>query len=63
MINDVGDFANGLHVNKYRNIRSDGGVTSDVQRRFSDIDFPIFRLAEMAFIKLDGKLSEKSDSI
>jgi hypothetical protein len=50
MINDVGDFANGLHVNKYRNIRSDGGVTSDVQRRFSDIDFPIFRLAEMYLI-------------
>lgn len=46
-IKDESDYTNGLHVQKYRNIRSDGKPTSDVQRRFSDIDFPIFRLPEI----------------
>ncbi len=49
-ISDVGNFSFGLHVNKYRNIRSDGGSTSDAQRNFSDVDFPVFRLAEMYLI-------------
>jgi len=49
-INDIGNFSNGLHVNKFRNIRSDGGSTSDNQRNFSDVDFPVFRLAEMYLI-------------
>ena len=56
-INDLGDFSNGLHVNKYRNIRSDGGIVSDnVNRNFSDIDFPVFRLAEMYLIYAEAHL-------
>ena len=55
-ISDVGNFANGMHVNKYRNIRSDGGNTSDPNREFADIDFPIFRLAEMHLIYAEATL-------
>lgn len=49
-ISDVSDFNNGLHVNKFRNIRSDGGNVSDPNKDFADIDFPIFRLSEMYLI-------------
>lgn len=49
-ISDVSDFKNGLHVMKFRNIRSDGGAVSDVKREFADVDFPIFRLPEMYLI-------------
>ena len=49
-ISDISNFDNGLHVNKYKNIRSDGNPVSDVQRYYSDIDFPVFRLSEMYLI-------------
>lgn len=55
-ISDVTNFANGLHVNKYKNIRSDGAAVSDVNREFSDIDFPIFRLPEMYLIYTEAVL-------
>jgi starch-binding outer membrane protein, SusD/RagB family len=55
-ISDVSDFSNGLHVNKYKNIRSDGGSVSDVTRNFSDVDFPIFRLSEMYLIYAEAVL-------
>ena len=55
-INDIGDFTNGLHVIKYRNKRSDGGAVSDPNTEFSDIDFPIIRLAEMYLIYAEALL-------
>ena len=55
-INDIGDFNNGLHVNKYRNIRTDGKKVSDPNSEFSDIDFPVFRLAEMYLIYAEATL-------
>ncbi|MEO5563112.1 MAG: RagB/SusD family nutrient uptake outer membrane protein [Chitinophagaceae bacterium] len=55
-INDVSDFANGLHVNKWRNIRSDGGPVSDSKNEFSDVDFPVFRLSEMYLIYAEAVL-------
>lgn len=55
-IPDVTVFDNGLHVNKYRNIRSDGGPVSDVNREFSDIDFPVFRLPEMYLVYAEAVL-------
>lgn len=55
-IADISDFSNGLHVNKYRNIRSDGGKVSDPNKEFSDIDFPLFRLPEMYFIYAEAVL-------
>ncbi len=60
-ISDIGNFSNGLHVKKYRNIRSDGGPTSDVQRIFSDVDFPVFRLSEMYLIYAEAALRTSSN--
>jgi hypothetical protein len=55
-IPEIGDFGNGLHVNKYVNKRSDGAPVSDPNKYFSDIDFPIFRLSEMYFIYAEAAL-------
>jgi hypothetical protein len=55
-ITDVSNFENGLHVNKWRNIRSDGGPISDVKADFADIDFPVFRLSEMYLIYAEAVL-------
>jgi hypothetical protein len=49
-IKDVTAFDQGLHVKKWVNIRMDGGPISDPKGYYSDIDFPIFRLAEMYLI-------------
>lgn len=56
VIADVSDFSNGLHVNKWRNIRSDGQAVSDATKYWSDIDFPVFRLAEMYLIYAEAVL-------
>ncbi|KXK18656.1 MAG: RagB/SusD domain-containing protein [Candidatus Parvibacillus calidus] len=55
-IPSVGDFKNGLHVKKFVNVRSDGGSVSDPTREFVDTDFPVFRLAEMYLIYIEGVL-------
>ena len=55
-INDISQFDNGLHVNKFKNIRSDGGAVSDVNKDFADVDFPIFRLSEMYLIYTEAVL-------
>ncbi|WP_153800937.1 RagB/SusD family nutrient uptake outer membrane protein [Foetidibacter luteolus] len=56
VINDISDFNNGVHVNKYRNIRSDGNPVSDTKRDFADIDFPVFRLSEMYLVYAEAQL-------
>ena len=56
-IPDPSDFANGLHINKYKNIRTDGAPVHDNPGKyFSDIDFPVFRLPEMYFIYAESVL-------
>jgi starch-binding outer membrane protein, SusD/RagB family len=55
-ISDVSNFENGLHVDKFRNIRSDGGPVSDATGNFSDVDFPVFRLPEMYLIYAEAVL-------
>ncbi len=55
-ITNVGIFMQGTHVRKFRNIRSDGLPTSDPRRDFSDVDFPVFRLAEMYLIYAEAHL-------
>jgi hypothetical protein len=56
-ITNVGDYAQGVHVRKFRNIRSDGGPISDaVGKDFADIDFPVFRLPEMYLIYAEAHL-------
>lgn len=47
----------GLHINKYRNMRSDNLPIKDVTNyTFADIDFPIFRLPEMYLIYAEAVL-------
>ena len=53
-IDKISEFKDGLGVLKYRNRTSTGGYGSDVERTFSDIDFPVFRLAEMYLIYCEG---------
>lgn len=55
-IDDVGDFNDGPHVKKYVNLRSDGLSTNDASGTFSDVDFPVFRLAEMYLIYAEAVL-------
>jgi len=55
-ISDISNFENGLHVNKWKNIRSDGGPISDVTANFSDVDFPVFRLSEIYLIYAEAVL-------
>jgi hypothetical protein len=55
-ITDISNFENGLHVNKWKNIRSDGGPISDVTANFSDVDFPVFRLSEIYLIYAEAVL-------
>ena len=54
---NFGDASSGVHVNKYRNIRSDNGEIHDINNRtFADIDFPVFRLSEMYLIYAEALL-------
>ena len=55
-ISDISNFDNGLHINKYKNIRSDGLPSSDPNRDFADVDYPIFRLSEMYLIYAEAQL-------
>ncbi|GAA4342635.1 RagB/SusD family nutrient uptake outer membrane protein [Flaviaesturariibacter amylovorans] len=55
-ISDVGQYAQGIKVRKFRNVRTDGGPVSDPRKDFADIDFPVFRLAEMYLIYAEAVL-------
>jgi starch-binding outer membrane protein, SusD/RagB family len=51
------DPSSGVHINKYKNIRSDNGeINNTVERTFADIDFPVFRLSEMYLIYAESVL-------
>jgi len=52
----TGDFTNGLHVAKFRNVRSDGKATNDPTQTFTDNDFAVFRLSEMYLIYAEAAL-------
>lgn len=61
---NFGDASSGLHVNKFRNIRSDNGPIHDVNNRtFADVDFPIFRLSEMYLIYAEATLRGGNGSL
>lgn len=55
-INTVSTFTDGLAVTKFRNRTKTGGLGNDPERTFSDIDFPVFRLAEMYLIYIEAHL-------
>ena len=46
VISDVGNFAEGYAIAKFRNIDVNGNPGSDASGDFVDTDFPIFRLAD-----------------
>jgi len=46
-ISDMTKFPEGYAVNKYRNRTRTRSFGTDPSRTFSDVDFPVFRLAEM----------------
>lgn len=50
----IGDFTDGLAVTKYRNVKKDG--TAGTSLDFSDVDFPLFRLAEMYLVYAEAVL-------
>ncbi|MES2430095.1 MAG: RagB/SusD family nutrient uptake outer membrane protein [Bacteroidota bacterium] len=56
--NAPGNFGNGLHIKKYVNVRTDGLPVADAARNglIADIDFPMFRLAEIYFIYAEAVL-------
>ena len=56
IITDISNFDQGPHVQKWVNVRSDGGPVSDSKKEFADIDFPIFRLSEMYLIYAESVL-------
>lgn len=49
-IEKISEFKDGFGVTKYRNRTKSGGFGQDPEKTFSDIDFPLFRLAEMYLI-------------
>jgi hypothetical protein len=53
-IDNISEFKDGLAVIKYRNRQSTGAFGSDPEKTFSDIDFPVFRLAEMYLVYAEG---------
>jgi starch-binding outer membrane protein, SusD/RagB family len=53
-IGDLTAFTDGLGVTKYKNIKRDG--TTGQSQDFSDIDMPLFRLAEMYLIYAESAL-------
>lgn len=55
-IEKISEFKDGFAVTKYRNRTRSGGFGSDPEKTFSDIDFPVFRLAEMYLIYTEAVL-------
>lgn len=53
-IDNVSNFKDGFAVTKFRNRTKSGGFGTDPEKTFSDIDFPLFRLAEMHLIYMEA---------
>lgn len=46
-IADIKDFSNGYTITKFKNVDSHGNPGSDPTGTFADLDFPLFRLADV----------------
>lgn len=55
-INDISKFSDGYAVTKFRNKTRSGAFGKDPERVFSDVDFMLFRLAEMHLIYAEATL-------
>jgi hypothetical protein len=49
-IDEIGQFADGLAVTKFKNVNSAGVAAPSLNGTFSSLDFPLFRLAEQYLI-------------
>lgn len=58
-IDDVSKFNDGVKVYKFRNVTRTGEDGSDLT--FADVDFPLFRLAEMYLIYAEASLRGNAD--
>lgn len=59
-ITDVTSFVNGLAVTKFKNVKRDG--SNGQSQDFSDVDMPLFRLAEMYLIYAEAALRSNADA-
>jgi hypothetical protein len=57
----IENLADGLRVWKFRNRSSTGAPGSDISKTHSDIDFPLFRLAEMHLIYAEAAVRGQGD--
>jgi starch-binding outer membrane protein, SusD/RagB family len=55
-IDKLSEFKDGYAITKFRNRTRSGGFGSDPDKTFSDIDFPVFRLAEAYLIYAEAVL-------
>ncbi|MDR0834377.1 MAG: RagB/SusD family nutrient uptake outer membrane protein [Candidatus Symbiothrix sp.] len=55
-VDNVSNFEDGMMQIKFRNVTSTGGVGSNVAQGFTDVDMPIFRLAEQYLIYAEAVL-------
>jgi hypothetical protein len=58
-ISNQTDFTNGYAVTKFRNVKRDGSLGQS--QDFSDIDMPLFRLAEMYLIYAESAVRTNTD--
>lgn len=55
-INTLTDFSQGYAITKFRNVSSTGQVGSDPAGNFVDLDFPLFRLADIYLMYAEAVL-------
>ena len=53
-MNDVLNFNEGLGVNKFKNVNSDGSIPYSPNGVLVNVDFPLFRLAEMYLVYVEA---------
>lgn len=59
----ISDFKDGYGVFKFRNRTKTGGFGNDPEKTFSDIDFPLFRLAEMHLIYAEAVVRSNNSTL
>jgi hypothetical protein len=59
----ISEFKDGYGVTKFRNRTKTGGFGNDPEKTFSDIDFPLFRLAEMHLIYAEAVVRSNNSAL
>lgn len=57
---DMGSFTDGYAIEKWKNVTVDGEQGSDTSGEFTDIDFPMFRLADAYLMYAEAHLRDGS---